>query len=486
MNFRDLVEKIYKNKESEVNKKGIEDADRTKFSKKSIKKRLEKIYNNLEDKDNFLSRFPIQIYNEEIKLKLIEYIFNKIECCGQRQIIHNINRKILGKGKKTTIDIDYKKFYSYYKDSDNSNDENAYLSSYERFININRGVIRLNHNIIDKINEVIFYNSQVYKEIRTENNILKAMGIKKTRQNALNEVKAYTKLIYDSWIQALIYIIITNKEILNKNDIIDELLTLQNNMVERLKEVEKENINKYSKMQFNKEDEKLIFDYAIERFDIFVMWMEESSYCTEYVDILKNLEKEMKENQDMFRPIKKEFETTKHMRIADSDKLKNIICEGQKVYQYKQKLEETKKAINIFKKYGGRNIDEKNVRDLKVFFREIYMNDNKYSKRSKKAIGIMRDYYAQLDSKKIEVEVFEKNLDYIFIREKINRGFFRENDLSYVYILKNEIQKNAINLFLELYKLYDETLILEWCNRLNSILFNNLICLLNEKAKFLV
>jgi hypothetical protein len=478
MDFKDLSEKIYKDKENEINKKTVEEVDKSSFSKESIKKRLEKIYKNFIDKNNVLSKFPIEMYNENIKVKLIEYVFNKVECCGQRQVIDNINRKILGTGKETNMDIDYAKFYSF-KYNENCNNKNLD----DRFIN--RGTIRSNYNIIDKINKIISYNSQRYEEIRIENSMLKIMGLKKTRQEVLNQVKEYIKLVFDSWIQTLTYIIIANKEILNKNDIIDELLVLQNNMIKRLKEIEKENMGRYSKVQCNIENEKNIFDYAVERFDIFVMWMEESSYSEEYIKILEVLEKEMEDTPDMFRPIKKRYETTKHMRIADSDKLENVICEGEKVYQYNEKLEESKRAINIFKKYGGRNVDEKNVQDLKVFFREIYMNDNKYTQRSKKAMAIMRDYYAQLDSKNIEVKVFEKNLDYIFIREKINRGFFRENDLIFAYKLKNKIQKNAVNLFLELCMLYNEELILEWGNKLSNILFSNLVRVLEEKAKTL-
>ncbi len=475
MDFKDLTEKIYKSKENELNEKSVEKADESSLSKQSIQKRLEKIYKSFTDENNVLSRFPIEIYNEETKLKLIEYVFNKIECSGQRQIIDNINRKILKTGKETTMDIDYRKFYSFSCSEDFSN-ENTYLQLDDKVIN--RSIIRANDNVIDKINKIISYNSQRYGKIIIENSMLKMMGKGKTREYELNEVKEFIKLVYDSWIQALIYIIIANKEILNKNNIIDELLVLQNNMIKRLKEIEKENISRYSKIQLNRGNEKIIFDYAIEKFDIFVAWMEEISYSAEYIKILETLEKEMEDTPDMFKPIKKQYETTKHMRISDNRKLENIICEGQTVNQYNEKLIETKRAINIFKKYGGRNVDEKNVQDLKVFFREIYMNDNKYTKRSKKAMTIMREYYSQLDSKNIEVEVFEKNLDYIFIREKINRGFFRENDLISAYVLKNKIQKNAINLFLELCMLYNEELILEWGNKLNNILFSNLIHIL--------
>lgn len=77
--------------------------------------------------------------------------------------------------------------------------------------------------------------------------------------------------------------------------------------------------------------------------------------------------------------------------------------------------------------------------DLKVYFREIYLSHVCYAR--KQAASIVSEYLSDVSacSPTFSLDSFPQfrlKKQYIFLREKINRGYFRETGLSKAYVSK--------------------------------------------------
>ena len=104
--------------------------------------------------------------------------------------------------------------------------------------------------------------------------------------------------------------------------------------------------------------------------------------------------------------------------------------------------------MNIF---GKRQCHPMCIQDIKVYFREIFMSKQKY--KGKQTVTIVRQYLSMINKKGISP--FEKEGHYMFFREKLNRGYFREKGLLDLYLLKINFQKALFNLLLKTYLFYD-------------------------------
>ena len=134
----------------------------------------------------------------------------------------------------------------------------------------------------------------------------------------------------------------------------------------------------------------------------------------------------------------------------------NIITEGQCVDGYKEKLEIVRSFISIMSVYGGRQCFPSCLQDLKVYFREIFVSKSSYRRRM--ASRIVKEYINQValahkEGKKIPE--FDKQSQYMFVREKISRGYFREKGLYKEYIAKTDFERKLYDLLLKLYLFYD-------------------------------
>lgn len=135
------------------------------------------------------------------------------------------------------------------------------------------------------------------------------------------------------------------------------------------------------------------------------------------------------------------------------------------VDEYAAKLKYTKEIIEVFSQYAGKKADVDSVFDLKVYFREIYLSDSKYKRQAK---TIVRKYLEEYKVKKdngcnIEeiVKSFEKESEYMFLREKINRGYFRETCDIRLYIEKNKLQNSLYEVLLNILLTYDYAVSIE-------------------------
>lgn len=131
----------------------------------------------------------------------------------------------------------------------------------------------------------------------------------------------------------------------------------------------------------------------------------------------------------------------------------NIVLEGkqEKVERFNKKAEKCKKAIMILRNIAGRDLSEEYLQHFKVVFREIFLSRVKSGEKDgKNANTIVSDMINQGDSK-----LFSKYSDSIFLREKLSRGFFREDGLIEEYIIKNRIQRQLYTNLLQIYKSMD-------------------------------
>lgn len=190
---------------------------------------------------------------------------------------------------------------------------------------------------------------------------------------------------------------------------------------------------------------------------IFIEFLKSYNYCGEYLNIMTKLKEEELNSPELFKDIKDEYKTRKGTSYK-TVKYKEIITEGQEIYEFNDKFEKTKKAIAILQNNGVNVSDINDLYDLKVYFREIYISNCKYKSKASTIIRKMTDK---------SVTDFENTSDYMFIREKISRGCFRELFPLSLYDIKVELQQKLYKILLKVMLSYDY--------QTGLVLFNKLV-----------
>ena len=136
------------------------------------------------------------------------------------------------------------------------------------------------------------------------------------------------------------------------------------------------------------------------------------------------------------------------------------LCYNKLIASYVRKnfeLAIARKLINVMQKYGGRYCVDSSLQDIKVYFREIFMSKETYHRQKTKKI--VEDYLAHVDEFKEKnlpgLPDFQRQSQYIFLREKISRGYFREKNLSEAYAAKVLLTEKINTLLLKCYWLAD-------------------------------
>ena len=97
--------------------------------------------------------------------------------------------------------------------------------------------------------------------------------------------------------------------------------------------------------------------------------------------------------------------------------------------------------------YAGRDCYANCIHDIKVYFRELYISKKTYCRQ--KSTKIVEDYLSLFkqakEDEKFILPNFNKESQYIFVREKISRGYFREKNLSAVYVVNQELRERDCN-----------------------------------------
>ncbi|UWD49685.1 hypothetical protein NYR90_05470 [Clostridioides difficile] len=184
---------------------------------------------------------------------------------------------------------------------------------------------------------------------------------------------------------------------------------------------------------------------------IFTELLKKRNEFGEYISILNELENEQIREFELFYTVEDRYKVSKNTYEIDNKRIKYILTEGINVDGYNQKLEESKEVIDSFSLFGGRKVSRLDLFDLKVYFRELFVSDSKYKKQAR---TIVRQYLKRYRETN-DIKSFRKESEYMFIREKISRGCFRETGNLDLYNKKNIIQKNVYQLILLMYLTYD-------------------------------
>lgn len=406
MDKKDVVKRII-----EINQREFENLDEFNedklISEDSIRKRVDKLYKSFLDEANILSKFPIDCFknNDDFFIKL----FLKIEDCNDREIISKINKKNLN------VDL--------FKLAFNFDNDLYRLKDHEK--NILKNSIR-------KIIRKCFYLDECIEQVSVT-------------LNYIDDLDVFINVAFDAIIQLTIYRIYAIPWGLEKKkNVTDDILKYQEQILNELSKYIDNSVNLDCKI-----------DEAFDNFLNGIMFsVKEECYC----EILSSMICEMEEYKEKYEDVKLEYKYSKEDLVSEEDDLKDILCEGKniKTYDFNKKLEETKEIIRIFNTYGFRNCNELSKKDLKVYFREIYLDNSKYSIKAKKSISIVREYLELFKLKKVNMKEILNLKEYIFLREKISRGYFREDGCTQEYKLKYKVHINFYKIYFNMYLLFDD------------------------------
>lgn len=202
----------------------------------------------------------------------------------------------------------------------------------------------------------------------------------------------------------------------------------------------------------------------------FSMYVTHRSKFYEELNIKEVLKTEMLTFPSLFGKVPPEYKAEKI--TIDEKQLRSvqaIITEGQHIDKFKTKIETTRLFIDIMSVYAGRQCHSLCLQDLKVYFREIFVSKSTYRRRM--APCIVKEYIAQVEIAKKNgqpIPEFNKQSQYMFVREKISRGYFREKGLSREYIEKISFERRLYDLLLKQYLFYDIQDSLEFIYEINN------------------
>ena len=192
----------------------------------------------------------------------------------------------------------------------------------------------------------------------------------------------------------------------------------------------------------------------------FRYFIEHRNRLFENFEIYHILIREMEKYPELFSDVPEQYKA-ENIRLTDeqieSDLYKTIFSEGIRVPNIDNKIAIARKLINVMQKYGGRYCVDSSLQDIKVYFREIFMSKETYHRQKTKKI--VEDYLAHVDEFKEKnlpgLPDFQRQSQYIFLREKISRGYFREKNLSEAYAAKVLLTEKINTLLLKCYWLAD-------------------------------
>ena len=275
-------------------------------------------------------------------------------------------------------------------------------------------------------------------EISDEKSLFKCIGLSFTNTGYIEE---YIRVCERIAIGALCYFLVDNKNVADKKGALlrfwEKLKQAYLNM-EKEMAVAKANLKRVR--EFHKEYHKTQLNDAADISIYYVQFLERKSYYDELDKIVKSLEREVKENVELF-----------YNRRLDSNKEENdhtpqgYICEGVDVSGFDRKYCESKKIIDLSRDFGSVWASKENESDVKVVFREFFMSRVKYNRRT--AMSIVRNILSENIPTKQEL---------MFLDKKLLRGYFREQGLMDEYPIFNRICSKIRRMFLKCYSAIDD------------------------------
>ena len=437
-------------------------------------KEINNIYNQIknllskisDDKESIYKNFPLDIFNADNISKFIYHMRNNIE-----------DREFIASMKKINVDRNFRDFEI--KDEEKISTSTKLfkeIPNYEPW-NIKREMIENNWIIMHHSDEpekvlkdLFIINETIIRLLIEEKNMFLALGLGYTN---FNYIEHYIDYVVSNLLQIINFCIVSNKT-LQKEDKI--------NFLEILKQKTDE-IDKLFDIQLNRSKEKKLditerlklhghnYELSIEDYtSLFTRYVERRNFYETHINILKILKDKEKKQPKLFCEVDKQYQANKvFVKEEETVQLRNIITEGKKVDEYELKLNETKAMIEIFGNYDCREAYSNCLQDLKVYFREIFISKQAF--KGGQSITIVRNFLNECEK---NIKAFDKQSDYMFIREKIERGYYREQNLLTYYHKKNELQEKIYRTILKVYLFYDYQDILEFIYEFNNYMLKSL------------
>lgn len=264
---------------------------------------------------------------------------------------------------------------------------------------------------------------QIKEHLIYENMMLPMLGL---GQVSFEQIGYYKDLILDILLQIIMYKIINNKtlSLSDREERVSRLLIF-------LKESNKSEDLHLKKRSSNKlilpsiEIVTTFFTDFIKAHKVFLT----KKYIT---DILKA---ESRLDTVRFCEVSSIYKAEKIPCNPYDKPFKNIITEGKPPKNYSTEMAKTLDFINIFSTKYQRN-STSFLQDIKVYYRELFMSKQICDSDSKgrQARKIVNNL---LDNPHYN---FKSDDEHTFIREKLNRGYFRETTSLKLYYLKCDIE----------------------------------------------
>lgn len=417
-------------------------------SQKNERKKVQNLIRKFEKSPEVFRGLAFDYISVEEQARIVHFF---LEECEQRQIIDNLT-KINADANFSSLEID-KHMESKVQNFDTNCNS---LCNDNAIRDIREKIRKTSDNLNELLEYLLYVNDQVFRAF--------VKGDALHEINGCGYVTYYIDFILDGILQFLLYPIMMYSPNIDPLKVIDQLTEKTDGLMKKIDD----SIGQKYETIFGTDGLKA--DRIISYFRSFI---EHRNRLFENSDIYKVLIKEMEKYPELFSDVPDMYRAPKKTLTEEeinSDKFKTVVTENRKVPNFKKKVENTREFINVMRIYGGRDCFDTYLQDIKVYFREIYMSKQTYHRQ--KTAKIVDDYMTQVrqaqEKGNVEIPEFKKKSQYIFVREKISRGYFREKNFSAVYVGKVELTEKLNTMLLRAYWVMDSKAALELLHEYNK------------------
>lgn len=399
------------------------------------RKRVKKLIEQLEY-DFFWRDFPFLYLSEEEQLKFLFFILNEM---SEREGMANI--------KKLSLERDYSFFI--YEEPSERTDENHTMKKNQATLNrfFLEQIIHQNRRVLGSGElEPMSILQDFRQRYQQESQFIPLQLV------SFDDLQDKIFEMTDFLLQFMTYHLLKN----NKQPPHYPLAYVMN-CVEKLDAVLEEKLQMEKEHWKNNKDQEIEIFSCQEMCKCVAAYQAHTSRYQEETQIKQQLKEEIESHPELFAPVPEDCVTHKSDLIEmDLKYYEMIITEHKKIDQFTKKIKITQDFIKIMDEYGGRNCNPLCLLDLKVYFREIFMSKSGYNKRNSQTI--VKQYLKEVElakAQRLALPFFQKESQYLFVREKISRGYYRECRSSQLYIDKCDFEKRVRSLLTKTYFFYD-------------------------------
>ena len=407
----------------------------------NLKKQLVILLNKLHDNKSVYKNLPFDYMPVGEQLKLMHHL--RTSPVAGRQIISNMTKI---DADRSFLEFACPSLNNVFSSDSELREIRENLLSLDQWVLNTRFQIRSTEDSRFLLLNLMRTNSNILRCYQDEDYTLLMMGVGLA---GFERLRSYIDYVANALLQFLVYHIVVNKK--EKALAIISQLCIKADDLDKV--MDKKLEQQHQKWKIN--PIKLTAELVSGGFSDFLT---HRSRFEEEIHIKQLLVEEMKNRPDFFGEIPSKYISSKRLiQPTELQTIESIITEGKHVNNYGRKLLNTQKFIDVFSSYGGRSCNSLCLMDLKVYFREIYLSHVCYAR--KQATSIVSEYLADVSAcsptfSPDSFPQFRLKKQYIFLREKINRGYFRETGLSKAYVSKFSFEEKLYTLLLKPYLFY--------------------------------